>query len=60
MTVPPMPAAADGPGQPGQFDVYSQLLKNRIVMLGTDVNDDIAICHFHNKTFNHLMLKSFH
>ena len=42
MTVPPMPHAADGPGQPGQFDVYSQLLKNRIVMLGTDVNDDIA------------------
>ena len=43
MTVPPMPTAADGnSGQPGQFDVYSQLLKNRIVMLGTDVNDEIA------------------
>ncbi|MGI9622049.1 MAG: ATP-dependent Clp protease proteolytic subunit [Acidimicrobiales bacterium] len=43
MTVPPIPTAADAPtGQPGQFDVYSQLLKNRIVMLGTDVNDDIA------------------
>lgn len=42
MTVPPMPLAADSPGQPGQFDVYSQLLKNRIVMLGTDVNDEIA------------------
>ena len=38
-----MPNAADGnSGQPGQFDVYSQLLKNRIVMLGTDVNDEIA------------------
>lgn len=43
MTVPPMPVAADGPNSsPGQFDVYAQLLKNRIVMLGTDVNDDIA------------------
>jgi ATP-dependent Clp protease protease subunit len=38
-----MPSAAEpGPGQPGQFDVYSQLLRNRIVMLGTDVNDEIA------------------
>ena len=43
MTVPPIPTAADAPsGQPGQFDVYAQLLKNRIVMLGTDINDDIA------------------
>jgi ATP-dependent Clp protease, protease subunit len=43
MSVPPMPSAAEpGPGQPGQFDVYSQLLRNRIVMLGTDVNDEIA------------------
>jgi ATP-dependent Clp protease, protease subunit len=46
MTVPPIiPTAANSPAQPGQygqFDVYSQLLKNRIVMLGTDVNDDIA------------------
>ncbi len=42
-SLPPMPTAADaGPGQPGQFDVYAQLLKNRIVMLGTDVNDEIA------------------
>ena len=42
-TLPPMPAAAESaPGQPGQFDVYAQLLKNRIVMLGTDVNDEIA------------------
>jgi ATP-dependent Clp protease protease subunit len=43
MSVPPMPSAAEpGPGQPGQFDVYSQLLRSRIVMLGTDVNDEIA------------------
>jgi len=42
MTVPPMPLAADAPATPGQFDVYTQLLKNRIIMLGTDVNDDIA------------------
>ena len=46
MTVPPIaPAIVANSGQPGQFgqfDVYSQLLKNRIVMLGTDVNDEIA------------------
>ena len=42
MTVPPMPLAADMPASPGQFDVYTQLLKNRIIMLGTDVNDEIA------------------
>ncbi len=42
MTVPSMPTADSGTGQPGQFDVYSQLLKNRIVMLGTDVSDEIA------------------
>jgi ATP-dependent Clp protease protease subunit len=43
MSVLPVPFAAEsGPGQAGQFDVYAQLLRNRIVMLGTDVNDDIA------------------
>ena len=43
MTSPNVPLLADPtPGVPGQFDVYSQLLKNRIVMLGTDVNDEIA------------------
>ncbi len=26
----------------GRMDVYNRLLRNRIVMLGTDVNDDIA------------------
>lgn len=46
MTVPPIAPAivanSGQSGQMGQFDVYSQLLKNRIVMLGTDVNDEIA------------------
>jgi len=32
------------PGSPerGGFEIYNRLLKNRIVFLGTDVNDDIA------------------
>ncbi|MCY3910409.1 MAG: ATP-dependent Clp protease proteolytic subunit, partial [bacterium] len=32
------------PGSPerGAFEIYNRLLKNRIVFLGTDVNDDIA------------------
>lgn len=43
MTMPAMPVAADANvGQPGQFDVYAQLLKNRIIMLGSDVDDEIA------------------
>ena len=39
----PLPIAADLPGfgDPG-FQIYNQLLNNRIVFLGTDVNDDIA------------------
>lgn len=39
----PIPLAADLPGfgDPG-FQIYNQLLNNRIVFLGTDVNDDIA------------------
>ena len=39
----PLPNAADLPGSndPG-FQIYSQLLQNRIVFLGTDVNDAIA------------------
>lgn len=37
------PNASDGgPKMFGQFDVYSQLLKNRIVMLWDAVDDDIA------------------
>ena len=39
----PSPLAADLPGfgDPG-FQIFSQLLQNRIVFLGTDVNDNIA------------------
>ena len=39
----PNPSAADIPGfgDPG-FQVFNQLLQNRIVFLGTDVNDSIA------------------
>ncbi len=39
----PNPSAADVPGfgDPG-FQVFNQLLQNRIVFLGTDVNDSIA------------------
>jgi ATP-dependent Clp protease protease subunit len=39
----PSPLAADLPGfgDPG-FQIYNQLLQNRIVFLGTDVNDNIA------------------
>ena len=41
----PQPSAAladdDSPDH-GRFDVYNRLLKDRIVFLGTDVNDDVA------------------
>ena len=30
------------PGDAGRADIFTRLLKNRVVMLGTDVNDDIA------------------
>ena len=43
MSLPTKPFASDrGSQMPGQFDVYSQLLKNRIVMLWDTVDDDIA------------------
>ena len=43
MSLPSIPFASDrGAQMPGQFDVYSQLLKNRIVMLWDTVDDDIA------------------
>ena len=43
MSLPIKPLASDRGSQlPGQFDVYSQLLKNRIVMLWDTVDDDIA------------------
>jgi ATP-dependent Clp protease protease subunit len=38
----PVPAVAlDSMGDP-RADIFTRLLKNRVVMLGTDVNDDIA------------------
>jgi ATP-dependent Clp protease, protease subunit len=38
----PNPSAFDTPSGDGRSDIYNRLLKNRIVVLGTDVNDDIA------------------
>ena len=39
----PHAAAGDTEGlELGRFDVYTRLLKDRIVFLGTDVNDDVA------------------
>jgi len=38
----PNPSAFDSPGGEGRSDIYNRLLKNRIVVLGTDVNDEIA------------------
>ena len=35
-------ATADDSPDHGRFDVYNRLLKDRIVFLGTDVNDDVA------------------
>lgn len=37
-----MPVALDSPDGAGRADIFTRLLKNRVVMLGTDVNDDIA------------------
>jgi ATP-dependent Clp protease protease subunit len=36
-----VPHALDAGGDP-RADIFTRLLKNRVVMLGTDVNDDIA------------------
>ena len=36
-----MPYALD-PGIDARTDIFTRLLKNRVIMLGTDVNDDIA------------------
>ncbi len=36
---PPLPTVA---GESGQLDVVSRLLKDRILLLGTDVNDEMA------------------
>ncbi|CAB4669149.1 unannotated protein [freshwater metagenome] len=38
---PVPPAALDAGGDP-RADIFTRLLKNRVIMLGTDVNDDIA------------------
>jgi ATP-dependent Clp protease protease subunit len=38
--LPVSPVALDG-GDP-RSDIFTRLLKNRVIMLGTDVNDDIA------------------
>ena len=40
-TMPFIATASDAPGG-DRTDIFNRLLKNRIVMLGTDVNDDIA------------------
>ncbi len=40
-SLPVSPAMLES-GSPGQPDIFTRLLKNRVVMLGTDVNDDIA------------------
>ncbi len=41
MTNPDFPVALDAGGD-ARTDIFTRLLKNRVVMLGTDVNDDIA------------------
>ncbi|NBU37000.1 MAG: ATP-dependent Clp protease proteolytic subunit [Actinobacteria bacterium] len=41
MSTPGMPVAFDGNNDPSA-NIFTRLLKNRVVMLGTDVNDDIA------------------
>ena len=41
MTDTTRPMGLDG-GRDRRLDVFNRLLKNRVVMLGTDVNDDIA------------------
>ena len=49
----PSPPGPDGPPRPnipmpmvavgeGQMDIYSRLAKDRILLLGTDVNDEVA------------------
>jgi ATP-dependent Clp protease protease subunit len=41
MSTPGMPVSFDGNNDPSA-NIFTRLLKNRVVMLGTDVNDDIA------------------
>ncbi len=40
-SLPQLPNALDS-GMDPRADIFTRLLKNRVVMLGTDVNDDIA------------------
>jgi ATP-dependent Clp protease protease subunit len=40
--VVPTPAGFEGNVPDTRMDIYNRLLRNRIVVLGTDVNDDIA------------------
>ena len=42
MSVPPIMSSDLGAGGFGGFDIYAQLLKERIVILGSQVDDDIA------------------
>jgi ATP-dependent Clp protease protease subunit len=42
MTQPPLAPMMAGPGLDPGADIYNRLLKERIVFLGTDVNDTIA------------------
>jgi ATP-dependent Clp protease protease subunit len=38
----PSPLGFDAPGSEGRMDIFTRLLRNRIVMLGTEVGDEIA------------------
>jgi ATP-dependent Clp protease protease subunit len=43
MSTPPLPSPlAQGPGFDPQSEVFNRLLRNRIIFLGTEVNDHIA------------------
>ncbi|MEN9747295.1 MAG: hypothetical protein RL729_1767, partial [Actinomycetota bacterium] len=39
--LPNMPFAQDG-GPDSQSNIFLRLLKSRVIMLGSDVNDDVA------------------
>ncbi len=41
MTLPSVPMALDGGFDP-RLDIFGRLLKSRVIMLGSDVNDDVA------------------
>jgi len=36
------PMGLDSGDGAGRSDIFTRLLKNRVIMLGTDVNDDMA------------------